>query len=75
MANVATARPKSPQRSAPRNISVYRALDGAVHHTRCHRRMTYLGHNSGGLELQFHCTACHERVVFPEIVVAGLPVG
>ena len=72
MINIATARPK---RSAPRIISVYRAVDGAVHHTRCRRRVAYLGHNSGGVELQFHCAACHERVVLPEIVVAGLPVG
>lgn len=72
MINVTTARPKSPQRSAPRINSVYRGLDGAVHHTRCQRPMTYLGYNAGGLELQFHCAACHERVVLPEIVVADL---
>lgn len=74
MANVTTARPKSPKKGAPRTISVYRALDGAVHHTRCRQRMTFQGYNSGGLELQFHCAACHERVVLPELVVAGLPV-
>ena len=75
MTSVATARPKAPQKSAPSIISVYRGPDGAVHHTRCRRRVAYLGHNSGGVELQFHCAACHERVVLPEIVVAGLPVG
>lgn len=75
MAVAATARPKSPKGpAAPGIISVYRALDGAIHHTRCRRRMTYTGAIAGGLELQFHCAACHERVMLPELVAANLPV-
>lgn len=75
MAVATTARSKSPKRTgAPGIVSVYRALDGAIHHTRCRQRMTYQGASAGGLELQFHCAACHERVMLPELVAASLPV-
>jgi hypothetical protein len=66
-----SAKTKSPKK--PGTISVYRALDGAIHHTRCRRRMTYLGTSASGLELEFYCTACHERVMLPEVVAAALP--
>lgn len=69
------ARPKSPkQTGTPGIVSVYRTLDGAIHHTRCHARMTYHGVSAGGLELTFHCAICHERLMLPEIVAANLPV-
>lgn len=58
----------------PGITSVYRAMDGAIHHTRCRRRMTYQGTSASGLELEFHCATCHERVMLPEIVAAALPV-
>ena len=58
----------------PGIISVYRAMDGAIHHTRCRRRMTYQGTSASGLELEFHCATCHERVMLPEIVAAALPI-
>lgn len=72
MAVTATATPKSPR--VPGVITVYRAMDGAIHHTRCRRRMTYQGTSASGLELEFYCASCHERVVLPEIVAAVLPV-
>lgn len=67
--------PKSPTRTrAPGVVSVYRTLDGAIHHARCGRRMSYQGPIAGRLELQFHCGTCHERLMLPEIVAASLPV-
>jgi hypothetical protein len=76
MAVVATiAKPKSGKGpAAPGIASVYRTLDGAIHHTRCRGRMTYHGVSAGGLELTFHCAICHERLTLPEIVAANLPV-
>ena len=66
-----TAEEKSPKK--PASLSVYRGVDGAIHHTRCRRRMTYLGTSASGLELEFYCTTCHERVMLPEVVAAALP--
>jgi hypothetical protein len=71
----AIAKPKSGKGpGSPGIISVYRTLDGAIHHTRCRGRMTYHGVTAGGLELTFHCANCHERLMLPEIVAAHLPV-
>ena len=71
MAVTVTARQKSPK--VPDTISVYRAIDGAIHHTRCQSRLSYQGTSASGLELEFHCANCHERVMLPEIVAAALP--
>ena len=60
--------------SSPAVVSVYRALDGGIHHTRCNRRMTYRGMSASGLELEFHCATCHERLMLPQIVAARLPI-
>ena len=70
---VATTATEKTSPKSPAIISVYRAQDGAIHHTRCRRRMTYLGTSASGLELEFYCTACHERVMLPEVVAAALP--
>jgi len=75
MAVATTAKTTSPKGTkAPGVVSVYRTLDGAIHHARCRQRMTYQGASAGGLELEFHCAACHERVMLPELVAANLPV-
>ena len=74
MATATIAASKPRKKSVVPVMSVYRAMDGMIHHARCHRRMTYQGATAGGLELQFHCAACHEHVVLPELVASGLPV-
>lgn len=72
---VATAKSRSPlQSEAPTVVSVYRALDGGIRHARCSRRMTYRGLSASGLELEFHCGTCHERVMLPQIVASRLPL-
>ena len=70
---VATGKSKS-SAGAPPVVSVYRALDGGIHHTRCSRRMAFRGVSASGSELEFHCGMCHERVVLPQIVIARLPL-
>ena len=76
MAVATTATPEQSLKSSdlPTVVSVYRALDGGIHHARCSRRMTYRGMSAGGLELEFHCASCHERVILPQTVVARLPL-
>ena len=75
MAGATITRPTSPKGTeAPGIVSVYRALDGAIHHARCQRRMTYRGAVAGGLELEFHCGACHERVMLPRMLATHVPV-
>ena len=71
MGATATAKPRPPK--APEVITVYRAMDGAIYHTHCRRRMSYQGTSASGLELEFHCANCHERVMLPETVAAALP--
>jgi hypothetical protein len=69
MAVAMTARSKSTS-----VVTVYRTMDGALHHARCGRRMAYQGTSASGLELEFHCAICHERVMLPERVAANVPV-
>jgi hypothetical protein len=71
---VATAKSKPKPAGAPPVVSVYRTLDGGIHHARCGARMTYRGVSASGSELEFHCAICHERLVLPQIVVARLPL-
>ena len=75
MAVAMTATVKSPKTSdLPSITSVYRALDGGIHHARCSRRITYRGISAGGLELEFHCASCHERVILPQLIASRLPL-
>lgn len=75
MAVVTTAREKTSKTSDhPSVVSVYRVLDGGIHHARCGRRMAYRGASASGVELEFHCASCHERVILPQIVVSRLPL-
>jgi hypothetical protein len=54
-------------------VTVYRALDGAIHHARCGRRVTLEGRRAGGLELDFYCLACAETVTLPFCVLPSIP--
>lgn len=75
MAVATTATSKTSRTSdLPTIVSVYRAMDGGIHHARCSRRMTYRGLTAGGMELEFHCASCHERVILPQFVASRLPL-
>ena len=55
-------------------VTVYRALDGGIHHARCGRRVMPEGHRAGGLELDFYCLDCAETVTLPLCVLSRIPV-
>ncbi len=54
-------------------VTVYRALDGGIHHARCGRRMMLRGQRAG-LELDFYCLTCAESVTLPFCVLDRVPV-
>ncbi len=54
--------------------TVYRALDGAIHHTRCGSRIALGGARAGGLEVDFYCRECAETVTLPFCVLSRIPV-
>jgi hypothetical protein len=51
--------------------TVHRAPDGSLHHTRCARRMEFMG-GRGGIELDFYCYTCCEHITLNPYVVARL---
>ncbi|MBI4637543.1 MAG: hypothetical protein HY727_14440 [Candidatus Rokubacteria bacterium] len=53
-------------------VTVYRALDGGIHHARCGRRIMLQGQR--GDELDFYCLACAESVTLPLCVLSRIPV-
>ena len=53
-------------------VTVYRALDGVIHHTRCGRRIVLQGRRAD--ELDFFCLTCAESVPLPLCVLARIPV-
>jgi hypothetical protein len=75
MAVATTATTKRAKSSdLPTVVSVYRAMDGGIHHARCGLRMSYRGVSASGVELEFHCASCHERVILPQTVASRLPL-
>ena len=54
-------------------VTVYMALDGGLHHSRCGQRLSFHGQRAG-LELDFYCLACAETVTIPFCVLARIPV-
>jgi hypothetical protein len=53
-------------------VTVYRALDGGLHHARCGQRMRLQGKRTD--ELDFYCLTCAESVPLPLCVLARIPV-
>ena len=53
-------------------VTVYRALDGGIHHTRCGQRMSLHGRRAD--ELDFYCLTCAESVPLPLCVISRIPV-
>jgi hypothetical protein len=76
MATATTATTVRPitSKKASTSGTAYRSLDDSIHHARCHHRLAYQGMIAGGLEIQFHCAACHERVTMPQFLVNRLPL-
>ena len=56
-------------------VTVYMALDGGLHHSRCSQRLALHGQRAGQeLELDFYCLTCTESVTIPFCVVDRIPV-
>jgi len=53
-------------------VTVYRALDGGIHHTRCGQRIMLPGRRADALD--FYCLTCAESVTLPLCVIARIPV-
>lgn len=60
--------------SLPPVVTVFRALDGAIHHGRCGREIDFLGIR-GGVEIDFYCLTCREHVTLTQGTLARLPLG
>lgn len=56
----------------PPVTTVHRGADGSLHHTRCARRMEFMG-GRGGVELDFYCYTCCEHITLNPYVVMRLP--
>ena len=66
--------PSSERPSVPPVKSVFRGADGKLHHARCGRPIELVGIR-GGVELDFHCVGCWERVILTESTLAHVPIG
>ena len=54
-------------------MTVYMAMDGGLHHTRCNRRLSFHGKRAE-LELDFYCLACAESVTIPFCILERIPI-
>jgi hypothetical protein len=58
-------------------VTVYRALDDSIHHTRCGQRIALQGRRGSvgpEMELDFYCFTCAESVTLPVCVLARIRV-
>ena len=54
-------------------MTVYMAMDGGLHHTRCNQRLSLHGKRAG-LELDFYCLTCTESVTIPFCILERIPI-
>ena len=72
---VATIKPttdRNDRNDNPTITTVFLGEDG-LHHARCGEPIAFLRRRQG-LELDFHCRACHETVSLPEYAMQRVPV-
>jgi len=73
MATVPITKSFTTTRTAMPPVStVHRAPDGSLHHTRCARRLEFMG-GRAGVELDFYCYTCCEHITLNPYVVMRLP--
>jgi hypothetical protein len=73
MATLPITKTSTPSRTAlPPVATVHRAPDGSLHHTRCSRRLEFMG-GRAGVELDFYCYTCCEHITLNPYVVMRLP--
>lgn len=66
-------KPPVERRDSPAITTVYLSDDG-LHHTRCGEALAFLRRRQG-LELDFHCRACHEHISLTEYALNRIPIG
>ena len=54
-------------------MTVYMAMDGGLHHTRCNQRLSLHGKRAG-LELDFYCLTCTESVTITFCILDRIPI-
>lgn len=62
----------TPRSAIPPVTTVHRGPDGSLHHTRCARRLEFMG-GRAGIELDFYCYTCCEHITLNPYVVMRLP--
>jgi hypothetical protein len=67
-----TKNPTTPRSAIPPVTTVHRGPDGSLHHTRCARRLEFMG-GRAGIELDFYCYTCCEHITLNPYVVMRLP--
>lgn len=73
MATLTTTKIHTPSRTAmPPVVTVHRAADGSLHHTRCARRLEFMG-GRAGIELDFYCYTCCEHITLNPYMVMRVP--
>ena len=60
------------QDAMPPVATVHRGPDGSLQHTRCARRLEFMGARAG-FELDFYCYTCCEHITLNPYVVRRLP--
>lgn len=72
-----TATAKAPvlrsREETPPIVTVYRAVEGGLYHTRCRRMIGFQG-SRARQELDFYCLTCHEHITLPDHVLPRVPV-
>jgi hypothetical protein len=61
------------RREAPVVTTVY-LTDEGLRHARCGEVLAFVRRRQG-LELDFHCRACHEHIALTEYALKRIPVG
>jgi hypothetical protein len=64
-------KPPVERREAPAVTTVY-LTDEGLHHTRCGEMLAFIRRRQG-LELDFHCRACHEHIALTEYALNRIP--
>ena len=67
-----TKTPTTSRTVMPPVATVHRAPDGSLHHTRCGRRMEFMG-SRAGVDLDFYCYTCCEHITLNSYVVKRVP--
>lgn len=58
----------------PKIVTVFRDIEGDIHHRHCGRVIEFVGVR-GGIEFDFYCRACHEHITLSDSSIERMPLG